>query len=406
MEVEGKFYMNTKAKTLSPWVVLIVMVMSMTAGALCMNKVAPITAQMITSLGLSSATQAGLLISIFAFAGIVLSIPVGFIITKFGSFKAGLIGILAALIGSVVGALTISYPVLLGSRLLEGVALVFLSTIGPVVTAKVFAPEKRGMAMGILMCYMSVGQILMFNLAPRMATTLGWSSVWWFTAVYSLITAIAWVLFVRDIDSLDRDSDNSNNKDIEKVSISEVAKNKYIWLVGFVFLITLVAQQGVIGFLTTYLVTVRGADAGWAGSIVSIAPMVGIPMSIVAGMISDKMGSRKWPIVICFIGGAVTFFLMTILPESTFFITSILLGVFTMPFAPLCFTAVTEVTVKPEHNGMASAIMNMLMFIGIFISSILFGYLVQNSGWDIAFYAMIGLYLFGAVFTALLKKLK
>ena len=90
----------TERKRISPGLVLFMMLMSMTAGAMCLNKVAPIVPVLTESMGLAGAGQAGLLISVFVFSGIFLAIPSGVIIAKLGYYKTGIIALAAILAGS------------------------------------------------------------------------------------------------------------------------------------------------------------------------------------------------------------------------------------------------------------------------------------------------------------------
>ena len=93
---------NTRKK--SPWTILVVMLISMVAGAICMNKVAPVLSNIMADLNITSGSQAGLLMSIFTFSGIILSIPMGVLITKYGTFKTGLFSLVAIIVGSALGA--------------------------------------------------------------------------------------------------------------------------------------------------------------------------------------------------------------------------------------------------------------------------------------------------------------
>ena len=166
----------TERKKISPGLVLFMMLMSMTAGAMCLNKVAPIVPVLTESMGLAGAGQAGLLISVFVFSGIFLAIPSGVIIAKLGYYKTGIVALAAILAGSVVGALDAGYAVMLGSRIVEGVGLILLMTLGPAAVASSFDDKRRGSAMGLLMCFMAFGQIAMFNLAPRIAEGGAWEN--------------------------------------------------------------------------------------------------------------------------------------------------------------------------------------------------------------------------------------
>ena len=75
--------MSNAIKKKSPWVILVVMLISMVAGAICMNKVAPVLSNIMEDLNITSSSQAGLLMSIFTFSGIILSVPMGVLTTKY-----------------------------------------------------------------------------------------------------------------------------------------------------------------------------------------------------------------------------------------------------------------------------------------------------------------------------------
>ena len=54
--------------------ILVVVLLAMTVGAMCLNKVAPIATTIVSGMGLASVGQTGLLISVFTLSGIVLYI--------------------------------------------------------------------------------------------------------------------------------------------------------------------------------------------------------------------------------------------------------------------------------------------------------------------------------------------
>lgn len=387
------------------------MLMSMTAGAMCLNKVAPILPTLIQSMQLTGEGQAGLLISVFVFSGIFLAIPGGVIITRFGFYKTGIVALAALLVGSVTGAFDLGYVPMLVSRVIEGVGLIFLMTLGPAAVSGVFTDAKRGSAMGLLMCFMAFGQIAMFNLAPRIAETGIWQTIWWGTAAYAVVFLVLWALLLRNLDSSlaggDDETAAAGDATPEKSSLfpKEVFLNPGIMLIGLTLLIYLIAEQGVISFLPTYLTDVRGLDAAAAGSIVSIAPLVGIPVGIIVGVISDKVGSRKWPLGILMLASAVTYALMPSFPTAIFLLLVILFGVAVMGIVGLCFSAVAEL-VPPRHGGMAISLLNTYQWVGIFLSSTLVGVFIENFGWDPMFYIMVPLTVVGAICSFVVKKLR
>ena len=398
-------------KKVSPGLVLFMMLMSMTAGAMCLNKVAPIVPVLTESMGLSGAGQAGLLMSVFVFSGIFRAIPSGVIIAKLGYYKTGVIALAAILAGSVVGALDLGYAVMLGSRIVEGVGLILLMTLGPAAVASSFDDKRRGSAMGLLMCFMAFGQIAMFNLAPRIAEAGAWENVWWFTAAYAVVFLVVWVVALRNLDASLAAAGAPSGTEADaaagpaKLFSKDVFLNKGVWLIGITLMVYLIAEQGVISFLPTYLAEVRGMDAAAASSIVSIAPLVGIPVGIVAGMVSDKMGSRKKPLGVLMLASAVTYALMPTFPTGVFVVLVVLFGIAVMGIVGLCFSAVAEL-VPPAQGDMAVALLNTFQWVGIFLSSSLVGLLIEAFGWDVMFYLMVPLAVVGAVCTFVTPKLR
>lgn len=396
-------------KKVSPGFVLFMMLMSMTAGAMCLNKVAPIVPILSEAMGLTGAGQAGLLISVFVISGIFLAIPSGVIIAKLGYYKTGIIALGTILVGSVVGAFDLGYAVMLVSRIIEGVGLILLMTLGPAAVASSFSDEKRGSAMGLLMCFMAFGQIAMFNLAPRIAEVAAWETVWWFTAVYALVFLVIWVFSLRNLDASIAAATGADAApaDAPKAPLfsKDVFLNKGVWLIGLTLMIYLIAEQGAISFLPTFLVEARGMDAATASSIVSIAPLVGIPVGIIVGMISDKMGSRKKPLGVLMLLSAVTYALMPTFPTGLFIVLVVLFGIAVMGIVGLTFSAVAEL-VPPAQGDMAVALLNTFQWVGIFLSSSLVGLLIEQFGWDMMFYLLVPLTVVGAICTFVTPKLR
>lgn len=94
-------------------------------------------------------TQAGLLISVIAMVGLVLALPSGIILRRFGPRPTGMIALGFIGAGSVFGALSSSYGTLLGSRVVEGVGVGLMGVVAPATIAMWFPLARQGMPMGI-----------------------------------------------------------------------------------------------------------------------------------------------------------------------------------------------------------------------------------------------------------------
>jgi MFS family permease len=396
--------MEATEKRVSPGVVLVMMLLSMTAGAMCMNKVAPVLSQIITSLNIQNEALGGMLISIFVFTGIVLALPIGMIIAKVGVFKTGLFALFCSVLGSLLGAFSGGYGLLLSSRLIEGIGLMFLATIGPAAVGAAFGDHNRGSAMGLLMCFMAFGQIIMFNLAPRAALIGSWKSVWWITAAFSGVALVLWLATMQNIDSqIAAPSAGSGPK---QPVLGAVMKNKSVWFIGFSFMFFLIPQQGIIGFLPRYLSEVHGVAETTAGSLVSVASIVGIPVGILAGWVADKAGSRKIPLAVLGLACGITYAFMPHFPPAIYIVMIVIYGIATMGVAGLCMSSSAEVVDSPDQGNMAVSIVNLCQWVGIFISSILFGALLDAFSWNAAFYIMAPIAVLSGLFAVINRRLR
>ncbi|MGI6203903.1 MAG: CynX/NimT family MFS transporter [Anaerovoracaceae bacterium] len=399
--------MTNTAKHHSPWLILVIMLISMMAGAMCMNKVSPVLSYMVEDLGITSSAQSGLLISIFTFTGILLSIPMGVLITKYGTYKTGLFSLLALIIGSILGAIAPNYGVMLVSRLIEGIGLMFLGAIGPAAVAVSFAGRKSGTAMGLLMCYMSFGQILALNLAPIMAENGSWRNFWQFSAVFGIVALVLWIIFIRGFD----DANSGEGEKVEDstptatATLSDVMKNGSVWLICITFMIYMLVHFGVFSYLPTYMTQVGGIDATKAGTLTSIASLVGIPIGILGGVIADKSGSIKKPLTGTVILFAILVAVTPMFSAKSYFLYVLLYGIVAMAEAGLSFTAVTKV-VPTVQSAVASATLNMAQWIGAFLSTIVFGALLDAFGWNTTFHVMAAIAVIGVLTSAFNRKLQ
>ena len=394
--------MTDAKKTKNPWMILVVMLISMMAGAICMNKVAPVLINIQEDLAISSSAQAGLLMSIFTFSGIILSIPMGVLTTKYGTFKTGLFSLICIIFGSVLGALSGSYGMMLISRLIEGIGLMFLGTIGPAAVARAFAGRNSGTAMGLLMCYMSFGQIVALNIAPIVAASSSWRNFWWISAVFGGVALVLWLLLVRDEKSDDTTAEVQTG---EKVSLGQVLSNRNMLLVCVGFFTYCVVHFGVFNYLPTYMTEVGGISATKAGSLTSIASLIGIPIGILGGVLADKWGSIKKPLGLTMVLFAVVVALTPMFGAGTYVIYVVLYGIVAMAEAGLSFAAVTTV-VKPEEAAIASATLSTAQWLGAFLSTLIFGALLDACGWTTTFFIMVPIAVVGVLAILFNKKLK
>jgi nitrate/nitrite transporter NarK len=178
--------------------------------------------------------------------------------------------------------------------------------------------------------------------------------------------------------------------------------NRHIWLLSLAFCCYQLAFLAFSTFLPTFLVSVRGYSLGSAGFVASLASVT-IVSSPLGGWISDRIGSRK----LVYTVALLLFAAMWLLP---FKITgwlipayAVVLGIIAGPVPTALFAAVPEVMGKPQLVGIGMAVLALGQNLGMFIGPVLFGRLVEMTGWAGAGYMLIPICLLGVVAGWLVK---
>lgn len=139
--------------------------------------------------------QTGWMISIYAWAVMLLSVPLMVLSSRVG-FRPLLLALLALFTAGQVGsALAPSFETLIAARLLVACAhAVFWSIASPVAT-RVVSPSNASLAMGIVVTGSSVAMIMGLPLGRAIGLVLGWRMTFGCVAAVSALT-LAYLAFV------------------------------------------------------------------------------------------------------------------------------------------------------------------------------------------------------------------
>lgn len=383
------------------WVILAVAFIASVAAPLNQFKVPPVMPVMMEVFQLNMGS-AGMLMSIFAITGFVLALPAGMIVQRFGLKMTGLIATGCMVVGSVIGALSATSGLMLFSRLIEGVGMGLIAVAAPAAIAMWFPPAKQGTPMGIWATWVPVGSVLMFILAPAMTGALGWQSVWWFAAAFSALAFVLVAAFMRPPPAM-AEGPAGGPEAGEAPSLGKALANRDIWLLGVSFGCFNLALIAINTFYPTFLSAERGFDMAGASFTTSLAMIVVIFSAPLAGMLSDKIGSRKLLMIIPFIVVAI----MMLVP---FTVTGwmipgwmILMGVIAGAIPTATFAAAPEIMGKPQLAGIGLAVVALGQNLGMVIGPVVFGAIAESSGWAVAGYWMIPALLLGLVASWMIK---
>ncbi len=369
-------------------------------------KIVPLLGQISEMLSITPA-ETSWLMSVFTVAGIILALPAGGLVAKYGPKKVMTAVMIAMICGNIMGALCIgSYPLLLVSRIIEGCAFAFVCVAGIVFINMWFPDKTTGIFVGIFMTFASIASAISLNVALPLTMAFGLTSAWWGVAAMSVVFTVLFVATVKEPAS----PENAGGP-TPKASIMPVLTN------GRVICMAVVAFFAgfVLYFFLNNYPTVFGAvyelEPSTANFYGSLNGLFGIPFCIIGGFIVNKLGVKGTPILmlVSALILALAGFITTSLDPSMFIVHILL----TAAFPGLILTSYNYLIPfcvgNPIQIGYGIGMMSLAQNIGIFVGSPTVLYAVEmTGGWPVASIALGCVALIGVVailiYMALSKK--
>ena len=385
------------------WVILAVAYVASVAAPLNQFKVPPVLPVLMEAFHLNLG-GAGWLMSVFAITGFLLALPAGLILQRLGLKGTGLIAMGCLLAGSVLGAISSTAGWMLASRVIEGTGMGLIAVMAPAAIALWFPRERQALPMGIWATWVPLGSVLMLVLAPALSAASGWQSVWWFGAGFALLAFVLVLFWMRTPPPAPTTTEASGDPPPPVTGDLRTAlSNRSIWLLGATFGCFNWVLIAMSTYLPTFLAEARGytmAGASFTASLTMITVLVSAPL---AGVLSDRIGSRKalftWPFLAVAVMMAFPFTVTGTLIPTWMLLMGIVAGL--IPTAT--FAAAPEIMGRPELAGMGMAVVAFGQNLGMFIGPAVFGALAQSSGYPVAGYAMIPVLLLGLLCGWLVK---
>jgi len=365
------------------WVILFIAYMGAVAGSVIMDKIAPMLPILMSefNIGLS---RSGLLMSVFGFTGLALTLPAGYIIQRLGLKNTSAVAFGCLIVGAALGAVAGSFGLLLISRMLEGIGNVLIFILAPAAIAMWFPPEKSGLPLGIWSTATPLGSVLTLTIIPRLETTFGWRGAWWASAGFSLLVFLAFWFLIRPAPAKGNSVSEAHSVKGEISYFRELLSNRSIWLVALSWFCYVAVFASVNTYYPTYLTEALGFNLVRAGLLFSLVSFVRVLAGPLIGLVSDRVSSRKWVMV----GGALLFLpIIVLLFQSNtgmIPILMVLLGLLAGVIPTMIFAAVPQAVGDPRMVPMGMAIIQFGFNLSLIAGPPVFGSLVENMGWSSA----------------------
>lgn len=343
-------------------------------------------------LGLTN-TQVGLTASALSFAWAVSTLFVGAAADRGGRRKSFLIAATIAFsLCSFISGLAGSFLMLLGSRLLMGLAEGGVAPISQTITALTVSPARRGLAMGVMQNFGSnlLGSFAAPVLLVAFATAYGWHKAFYLAGIPGLISAFLLWRFIDEPANVAAAS--SEPRQSLRARLGEILAHRNMLLCIWIAILLVSYLVICWAFTPLFLTKVRGfapAQMGWLMGTLGISATLG---SFIVSGISDRIGRRPVIVFTCFLGailplGALFYHGSIWILAAIFFFGWALTGAF-----PLFMGTIPSETVSTRHMTTAMAIIiGSGEIVGGVISPAAAGWAADLTGLGAPLWIMIGL---------------
>lgn len=257
--------------------------------------------------------SASMLMSVFTLAGIFLSLPTGVLARRFGSKNMMIAAVLVMVLGTAIGSFATSGSMLVFSRAVEGVALVFCGVSAPLAIRKYVAPENVGFVSGIWALWFSLGSFFGGVLTPTIYEATGFQGTWYLMAGIALVAGVLMFLFVRPahgrfFEEIEKTVSQADPQ--QKVRVKELFTPNVVLVLGSFLMFNMVLIS-FLSFSPTFLQG-EGMDPTMAGFASTLPMLIAVISSPLFGVLADKTGKNKaLMIVSMLVMGPCAFVLLT-----------------------------------------------------------------------------------------------
>jgi sugar phosphate permease len=366
--------------TLRRWSMLVIALTATLCANVFINGAAFLIPTLHSDRGLDLAV-AGLLSSMPSFGMVVTLIAWGYVVDRVGERFVLTVGSALTAAAAFAAAAADSLIVVGALLFLGGMAAASSNSASGRLVVGWFPPQQRGMVMGIRQTATPLGVGLGALVIPRLAESHGVGTALLFPAVVCAVAAVICLAGVLDPPRPPR----------AEAPAADLA-NPYrgaavLWRIHAVSVLLVVPQAVVWTFTLVWLMTERGWSAVSAGTLVTVAQLLGAGGRVAAGYWSDRVRHRLRPIRSIALAAAATMALLALtdaLGSPVSVALMVAASVITVSDNGLAFTAIAEIA-GPFWSGRALGAQNTSQHLASAAAAPLFGGLIGIAGYPAAF---------------------
>jgi MFS family permease len=251
--------------------------------------------------------------------------------------------------------------------------------VGNGLLAEQFPPARRGFAISAHIAGGNVGTVVVALIGAPVILAVGWRGASVAFGIPAILIAIAILLFVRE-----------RGTDRAAAVASGRTRDAFRRILGdrdlrWLFLTSVLGGGGrglgvVNLFVLIYLTRVIGLDEATSGLMYGALIVFSVPMPLVAGWISDRIG-RKPPIIGVYLGGALAFVVFILAGSSLvgLWIGIALMGLFTFAESPQLQALLADIAPSADRDTSYALYFTLAFGVGSLWTA-LYGVIIDSAG--------------------------
>lgn len=329
--------------------------------------------------------SAGWLITGCYLVSVVLALPGGVLVDKFGPLKVGLVGLAFSLVGTVAGLFVTDYVSLMVTRIVQGVGPALLAIAVPTVMSAWFSSEKRGPIMTLFSLWQSIGIFIVTYAATFLlvqSDLASWRNLWVFTIAFIVVAIVLYAAFIR-MPSERQDIDETDGEVAESGSSLKGFASVATWFLALTFAAWAVIADTLVNFTPLYCIEQLGMDAAAANgnaSLISMGMIIGglIMVPVLAKV--QKLSARLFFLIAGEVILVVLAFFMFKYTADIAVVYLMAIGILMMIIPSICCTIAPDTALKPAYLGVTLGIFAMAQNLGL--GAAITGAFLETVGWS------------------------
>lgn len=227
--------------------------------------------------------EAGFLLSLVQFAGMLLGLAVGLAADTLGLRRTMAQGLALLAAASALGAFASDAPTLMLLRAVEGLGFLLASMPAPSLIRRLVEPDRVNAALGWWGAYMPLGTALALLAGPLAMDAIGWRG--WWVVLSGIAAAMAAAIAFMLPAEMNRSSSAAGRPWAARLRATLHSPGP--WLIASCFGAYSAQWLSLIGFLPTVYAQ-AGLSAAWAGAATALAALVNTMGNVGAGRLLQR----------------------------------------------------------------------------------------------------------------------